>query len=48
MSPHDIERTKINEHELAGAGPRDAARGRVNAPALPRETGRGSPLWIND
>jgi hypothetical protein len=48
----DVQRTKITEHGLAGAGPRDATRGGVpegvNAAASPRERGRESPLWIND
>src|SRR5437867_2056861 len=33
--------------ELAGAGPRDATRGGVNAPALPAQRGRESPLSID-
>ena len=32
---------------LAGAGPRDATRGGVNAPALPVQRGRESPLSID-
>src|SRR5438477_1224330 len=28
-------------------GPREATRGGVNAPALPVQRGRESPLWIN-
>ena len=31
----------------SGAGPRDATRGGVNRPALPVESGRERPLWIN-
>jgi hypothetical protein len=46
MLPINI-RSKIDEHRLAGAGPRDATRGGVNLAALPRERGRASPLWID-
>jgi hypothetical protein len=43
----NVQRTKIDEHGLADAGPRGAARGGVNLAALPRERGRESPLWID-
>jgi hypothetical protein len=47
MPLFNAQSAKIDEHGLAGAGPRDATRGGVNLAALPRERGRESPLWIN-